>query len=66
MVCHPFYEHCYLLNIGRWGSGESGYSYKEENNMEVVEQIEKALQELGSLLGQPTIQTRENMKVPKR
>ena len=66
MVCLHCYKHCYLLNIGGWGSGESGNSYKEEDNMEVAQQTEKALNELGPLSGQPTIQRREKMKASKR
>lgn len=34
--------------------------------MEVAEQTEKGLEELGPVLGQPTIQIREKMKVSKR
>ena len=34
--------------------------------MEVAQQTKKALEELGPLSGQPTIQRREKMKVSKR
>ena len=47
-------------------SGESGNSYEEEGNVEVAQQTEKALEELGPLSGQPTIQRREKMKATKR